>query len=489
MSEQHDAGDNRNNKPTAPMVVNSAGDVSVPPADEPTEADTKPEAQTGKADIEQPKHVQTEPIRAQSSSSTTAADESQTAATSLPLTGTTMPDVNASSQPTVAPVVIKQSGGKGVALGALVLSILALGASGFLFVQGQNVLKSQDQSFSHKLDAAGLGESKNALLLQSNLAKIDELSQELATLQQQSKAQGDEISAANKAYQELVKTRADWLVDEVEATLNLAAQQLLISGNVPVAVSVLESLDARLARFDQPQLLPIKQAISSDLTQLKNRPYLDVASVSLRLNRLETAVSGLPLIIDNTLKPGSNTPAPVNPNATWWQRAWQNTLNSLKGMVEVRRVNSNDAMLMSPDQLYFVRENLRMRLMDARLALMQRSGEVYASDLNTAEATVKQYFDGQSAATQSWLKELAQLKTMDVQSAQQGNVLSASLAAVRSYQKQAGMDMSTALPDLGASAPTASAPANAATSPQAAVPTPKAEAKTASEAHQGGHAL
>ena len=72
----------------------------------------------------------------------------------------------------VAPVIIKQSSGKGVALGALVLSLLALGASGFLFVQGQNVLKTQELSLDQKINEAGVGQSKNAVLLENNLVQL-----------------------------------------------------------------------------------------------------------------------------------------------------------------------------------------------------------------------------------------------------------------------------------------------------------------------------
>ncbi|KES14180.1 putative enzyme of heme biosynthesis, partial [Gilliamella apicola SCGC AB-598-I20] len=155
----------------------------------------------------------------------------------------------------------KHSSGKGIAAGALVLSILALGASGFLFVEGQNLLKNQQLQFDHKIDTAGIVVGKNITTIQNSMARIDELTRQLQELQLQQKNQGDSMDKLNRAYHELVKSRSDWLVDEIEATLNLASQQLLISGNVPVAVGVLENLDNRLSRFDQPQLLPIKKAI------------------------------------------------------------------------------------------------------------------------------------------------------------------------------------------------------------------------------------
>ncbi|WNS84603.1 uroporphyrinogen-III C-methyltransferase [Neisseria sp. DTU_2021_1001991_1_SI_NGA_ILE_055] len=332
-----------------------------------------------------------------------------------------------------APVIIKQSGGKALAAGATVLALLGLGASGFLFVQGQNVLKNQELEFNQKIDKAALGESENASLLKDNLNRQTAIQAELDRLNNGQKSNSDQILQTQKAYQELLKGRVNWLVDEAESMLNTASQQLMLSGNLQGAVSVLEHIDSRLSRFDQPELIPVKQAISNDLAALKNRPYVDISATALRIDRLETAISGLPLVLDGVLKPGA-APVETAHSGTWWENTWEKSLNALKGLVEVRHLDSNDAMLISPEQTYFIRENLRLRLLDARIALLQHNGEVYQSDLNNVEATVKQYFDSKSPATQSWLKELAELKALDVRMISDDS-LKASLSAVRAYQE------------------------------------------------------
>ena len=386
-----------------------------------------------------------------------------------------------------APVIIRESGGKGLAVGALVLSLLALGIGGFLFVQGQNVLKNQETAFNQKIDQAAVGESENAQILKENSRKQSELAAALLQIADGQRDNKEQIEAANRAYQELLRNRADWLVDETEATLNMAAQQLLLSGNVPVAVTVLENIESRLSRFEQADLLPIKQAVSSDLAALKNQPYLDISGTALRLDRLENAVAGMPLVLESTLQPGqAEVTTQEDPNASWWQRTWNKTLHGLGNLVEVRKLNNGDAMLLAPEQAYFVRENLRLRLLDARIALMQHNGEVFLSDLNNAEATVKQYFDNQSPATQAWLKELAELKSLDMRTVSNES-LKASLAAVRNYQDTVRGTQSIQLPDLKSVAPVevpASAPAEKAasnTAPAAQAASAPAE-KAASEA-------
>lgn len=378
-------------------------------------------------------------------------------------------------QPLVTPVVIKQSSGRGVAVVALALSLLALGAGGFLFVQGQNLLKTQELDFNQKIDKAALGESGNASMLQDALRKQSESQAVLEQLISNQKQNADKIAAANRAYQELLKGRADWLVDETETMLNLASQQLLLTGNVPAAVTVLENIENRLNRFDHPELLPVKQAVSTDLTALKNLPYLDISATSLRLDRLEAAVAGLPLTVDGTLKPGQTAPqAETAPAAglSWWQNAWNKSLAALKGMVEVRRLNNNDAMLIAPDQAYFVRENLRLRLLDARTALLQHNSEVYANDLDSAEAAVKQYFDATSPATRSWLSELEGLKALDLRAVPDG-ALKNSLNAVRNYQETVRPSRPAVLPEA-ASAPAEASAAAASAPAQASAPVPVA---------------
>ena len=370
-----------------------------------------------------------------------------------------------------APVIIKQSGGKALAAGATVLALLGLGASGFLFVQGQNVLKNQELEFNQKIDKAALGESENASLLKDNLNRQTAIQAELDRLNNGQKNNSDQILQMQKAYQELLKGRINWLVDEAESMLNTASQQLMLSGNLQGAVSVLEHIDSRLSRFEQPELIPIKQAISNDLAALKNRPYVDISATALRIDRLETGISGLPLVLDGVLKPGA-APVEATNSGTWWENTWEKSLNALKGLVEVRHLDSNDAMLISPDQTYFIRENLRLRLLDARIALLQHNGEVYQSDLNNVEATVKQYFDSKSPATQSWLKELAELKALDVRMISDDS-LKASLSAVRAYQEGSRTQMTTEeAAQTQAAEQTASAPA--ATTEQATTAAPAA---------------
>ena len=373
--------------------------------------------------------------------------------------------------PQPQPIVIQQksSGGRGIATGALVLSLIALGASGFLFVQGQNVLKQQEMRIGQDLNKAALGNSENAALLQSTLAKQAELDAQLSKILQNESDTAQTLDGIHRAYAELLKGRVNWLVDEIEVTLNTASQQLLLSGNVPVATAVLENVEQRLNRFEQPELLPIKQAISQDLAAL------NISATALRLDRLESAVDSLPLLVDSTMNAQNAEPAPTSKAGSFWTRAWDNTSELVKSMVEVRKLDNNDAMLIGSEQVFYLRENLRMRLLDARLALLQHNSEVYQNDLAAIEETVKRYFDVQSPNTQTWLKEVGELKSVEIRMISDES-LKASLAAVRDYQNNVRTALPVVLPESKPAAPAAQAASapKAASQPAPAVALPAA---------------
>ena len=400
-------------------------------------------------------------------------------------------------QPELAPqqpIVIQQknSSGRGLATGALVLSLIALGASGFLFVQGQNVFKQQEMRIGQDLNKAALGNSENAVLLRATLEKQAALDAQLNKILQNEGDTAQTLDGIHRAYAELLKGRVNWLVDEIEVTLNTASQQLLLSGNVPVATTVLENVEQRLSRFEQPELLPIKQAISQDLAALKNRPYLNISATALRLDRLESAVDSLPLLVDSTMNAQNAEPAPTSKAGSFWNRAWNNTSELVKSMVEVRKLDNNDAMLIGAEQVFYLRENLRLRLLDARLALLQHNSEVYQHGLAAIEETVKRYFDVQSPNTQTWLKEVDELKSVEIRMVSD-EALKASLAAVRDYQNNVRTALPVVLPESkpavpaisAASAPkAASEPAPVVTPPAAAASEPKSEKSDSKAASQ-----
>ena len=208
-------------------------------------------------------------------------------------------------------------------------------------------------------------------------------------------------------YRELAPSRDEVAMNEVEQVLLLASQQLAIANNVQAALAALQLADAKLGRVDRPQLVPLRRALARDIDKLKAVPFVDVAGMSLKLDQAIGAVAALPLARDERL-PQAAAPAPTADEAPW-ARALREAWNEVKSLVRVEVADRPAAPLVPPTQEYYLRENLRLRLMTARIALLSHDVAGFKTDVTAANAWVKQYFDTRSKNVQTLQNTLTQL--------------------------------------------------------------------------------
>jgi uncharacterized protein HemX len=213
-------------------------------------------------------------------------------------------------------------------------------------------------------------------------------------------------------YQELSRSRDDWLLAEVEQTLAIAAQQLQLAGNVRAALVALQNADARLARSDRPQFLPLRRVIARDVERLKNAPSLDVAGMTVRIDQVIAAVDSLPLLVDGRAQsapPPAAGDAPATATESAWRRAWHGVWEELKGLVRVQRLDAADPALIAPENRFYLRENLKLRLLHARIALLQRDEAAFRGDIKAAQSWLNRWFDVKQKPAASAAQTLAQL--------------------------------------------------------------------------------
>ena len=208
-------------------------------------------------------------------------------------------------------------------------------------------------------------------------------------------------------YRELAPSRDEVALNEVEQVLLLASQQLAIANNVQAALAALQLAEAKLGRVDRPQLVPLRRALTRDIDKLKAVPYVDVAGMSLRLDQAIGAVAGLPLARDERLPQAQSAAPPADEAA--WMRALREAWNEIKSLVRVEVADRPAAPLVPPTQEYYLRENLRLRLMAARIALLSHDDAGFKTDVAAANAWVKQYFDTRSKSVQTLVTTLTQL--------------------------------------------------------------------------------
>jgi len=251
-------------------------------------------------------------------------------------------------------------------------------------------------------------------------------------------------AALEQLYQDLSKNRDDWALSEIEQVMSTASQQLQLAGNVQGALIALQNADRSLSRSDKPQFIAIRRAIARDTEKLKAMPALDTAGVALRLDNVINQVDTLPLLSsekpllpDSAPAPGTGTGTAQAPTMGARLRAawnhWSGDMwNDVRQLVRVRSVDTPEALMLSPTQNYFVRENLKLRLLNARLALLARNETSFRDDLATAQDTLSKYFDTRARATLGAQALLRQVQGNNL--AIELPDLSDSLGAVRNYK-------------------------------------------------------
>jgi len=219
--------------------------------------------------------------------------------------------------------------------------------------------------------------------------------------------------ALQQQYADLARNRDDWTLAEVGQMLSAASQQLQLTGNTQLALFALQSADTRLAASDSPQAVAVRKAIALDIDKLKAAPSTDLTGMAIKLDNAIDQVDNLPLSGEAPISHATPQAATWADTAkvaaatgeprwkVWWREVSTGIGQQLTSLVQVRRIDNADAMLVTPDQGYFVRENLKLRLLSARLALLSRNETTLKSDLQAAQNALTRYFDNSSKKTQT----------------------------------------------------------------------------------------
>ncbi len=236
-------------------------------------------------------------------------------------------------------------------------------------------------------------------------------------------------AALEQLYQELSRSRDESVLSEVEQTLSLASQQLQLAGNVQGSLLALQSIDARLARSDRPQFIPLRRVIGREIDRLKLLPTLDLAGLTLRIDQLLLSIDVLPMAADaRQALPADSADEPAGSLSRFGSLIW----SEIRQLVRIQRHEGAEPPLLAPEQQYFLRENLKLRLLNARVALLQRNEASFRADLRQASQWVQKYFDARQKNVVAVLATLQELQT----SALTVSVptLAESLSVVRSYK-------------------------------------------------------
>jgi uroporphyrin-3 C-methyltransferase len=316
---------------------------------------------------------------------------------------------------------------------AVLIAVAALVLLGWQWLETRSRIGDLEAELAHRLSASDTlaGESRvlakqNQELLQALTGKVGALDARMAETQSQQ-------MALDAMYQELSKSRDERLVAEVEQTLTLAAQQLAVAGNVEAALIALQSVDARLARAGQSQLLPIRKLVGRDIDRLKALPQADVPGISLKLESVIASVDTMPLAheqrpkVEPLLKPARSFA-----DLGFWEALGTDFWDEMKQLIRVERMDHPAPALLAPSHAFFLRENIKLRLVNARLSLLQRDGKGFREDLRQARDWLDVYFDNRARTVQTASSTLKSVATVEV--GQEVPTLGEALTALRNLK-------------------------------------------------------
>lgn len=307
-----------------------------------------------------------------------------------------------------------------VALVAIVALVFAWRADQRVRSTERELVQRQQESANHVAEAVMLSRQAQDSMRDA-MAKVALLEARLTEVAVQRDQLEDLI-------QSVARSRDENLVADVESAVRAAMQQAALTGSAEPLVAMLKQSDDRLARANQVRLEPVRRAIARDLVRIKASSVADVASLSVKVDEVVRMIDELPLLASaeprhdlsgdaNTLgKPAAVARAAPPPAAAssvdavdeWLTRGWNratrfvadNIWTEIRSLVRITRIEQPEAMLLAPEQALFLRENLKLHLLNARLALLARQFDAAQTDLRWSDAAIVRYFDRSSKRTQ-----------------------------------------------------------------------------------------
>ena len=313
----------------------------------------------------------------------------------------------------------------------LLVLFAAIIVVGWQWYDTRSRIEAIREELGPRLRASDSAVSESRLLAKQALESAREAQGKLSVLENKIAESQSQQVALEALYQELARGRDEWALAEIEQMLTVASQQLQFTGNVQAALLALRTAEARLARTDRPQFVPLRRVLNRDIERLKAAPGLDVTGMALRLDQLIESVDALPLQFDARTQPAPKPARPAGAESAW-ARVLADAWSEMKQLVRIRIVDQPDVALLSPAQSYFLRQNLQLRLLDARQALLARDPARFRADLGAARTWITRYYDTHAKPTSAALANLNRLAASSI------NVelptISDSLAALRNFK-------------------------------------------------------
>ena len=302
------------------------------------------------------------------------------------------------------------------------------------WLAGYRQVDNMQQELARRLaEMEGNNKASQVLAMQA-MESGRELAAKLSLLEAKYAEVQNQRASLETLYQELSSSRDEMVLADVEQMLFIAGQQLQLSANVKAALIAMQQADDQLQRMDRVALNNLRQAIARDMDKLRALPNVDLLGINAQLDNLIRTVDSLPLVQDARGIPEESSAATIVPREqeNTWQRLLREIWEEAKSLVRIENLHQNELPLLAPTQVYFLRENLKLRLISARLALLSHDESGFKQDLQLAQEWLTRYFNNQSSATSQAQLQLNKLRQASINI--QLPDVSASLEVARNYR-------------------------------------------------------
>ncbi|MDZ4202985.1 MAG: uroporphyrinogen-III C-methyltransferase [Gallionella sp.] len=300
------------------------------------------------------------------------------------------------------------------------------------WLDGHRAIGDMRQELAEKIAEMDGTSKANQMLLAQSQDQARELADKVATLEMRYAEAQSQRAALEALYNDLSISRDETALAEVEQMLMIAGQQLQLSANVKAALIAMQSADARLQRMDRPAFNGLRKAINRDMDQLRAMPNVDMAGINFQIAGLMATVDKLPLVYQKRVVQPALMSAAETPPESAWQKLLREIWREAKQLVRIENTGKTEIPLLPPEQEFFLRENLKLRLLSAQLALLSRDENAFRQEIGIAQIWVARYFDGKSSESIQMLAGLKKLSSASI------NIelpdISASLQTIRNYR-------------------------------------------------------
>lgn len=315
-----------------------------------------------------------------------------------------------------------------IATAAAVLAALAT-AAGVLAWNTQQRVKALETELVKRQQDAGAEAAEARVAARSAQDVARDAAAKLAVLEARVAESTIQRGQLEDLIQSLARSRDENVLADVENAIRVAMQQTAITGSAEPLVATLKQADERLARYKEPRLERVRRALAQDLDRARSVGGADLALLAIRLDEAIRTVDELPLLSAgdhrrSAARPAATAaPAPASGASSAeaaasglpWGERWKLVAGTIwqevRELVRVTRIEHPEAMLVAPEQTWFLRENLKLRLLNARLALLSRQFDTAQSDLRDALSALDRYFDPQSRRVAATLELVRQVQS------------------------------------------------------------------------------